>query len=335
MNILDPFANFAFGIVQTAPSPALSGVTFSVQSGNGARFVTGCNIVICSPTSRPLSSTAEIARLTGKATDLFTVTRNQEGGSARAIAVGDLVFQSLTKKTLEDIDAFIFALQTAMALQHNSDGSHKWDGWNKETLTVTRTGNHTFTLPGDVTARYKKGTRFKYNDGAQDYGVVMSDSTFAAGVTTVLLAPNSDYAMAAGTITSPSYSYVNPPDYPTWFTCTVRTFTGTASMTFSTVTTNYARFKIDGKHLTLRAGCLGTTGGVAGIGLVMDVPVDIADSYADTLLGAAISFDGGGTDAVAFCYKYTSSNLVVYKSPIANFGLGAVRGFRIDVEYEI
>jgi len=89
--------------------------------------------------------------------------------------------------------------------------------WIPETLTWTRTGNHTFTIAADVTAIYTKGTRVRYKDGgAFEYGVVTS-SSFGAPNTTVTLITNSDYAMAAATITDTYYSYANPPDFPVTF----------------------------------------------------------------------------------------------------------------------
>jgi hypothetical protein len=96
--------------------------------------------------------------------------------------------------------------------------SFAWNGWeSREFETWTRTGNHTFTLPGDVTSEYRKGTKVQYSDGAVDYAVIGS-SSHAAGTTTVNLIPNTDYTMAAATITGNYISHIeNPRLFPHWF----------------------------------------------------------------------------------------------------------------------
>lgn len=94
----------------------------------------------------------------------------------------------------------------------------EWNGWNKRTETWTRTGNHTFTVSGDVTTTYRKGTKVRYKDGGSyEYGAVAS-SSHAAGTTTVTLITNTDYTMAAATITDKYISYVeNPEGFPQFF----------------------------------------------------------------------------------------------------------------------
>lgn len=92
------------------------------------------------------------------------------------------------------------------------------DGWTEVTDVWTRTGNHTFTASGDVTATYRKGVKVRYKDGgAFEYGVIGS-SSHAAGTTTINLIPNSDYAMAATTITDTWISSIeNPEGFQQWF----------------------------------------------------------------------------------------------------------------------
>jgi preprotein translocase subunit SecE len=92
------------------------------------------------------------------------------------------------------------------------------DGWTAAGVTWTRTANHTFTVSGDVTAAYRKGTKMRYKDGgAYEYGVIASSSV-AGGTTTVNLIVNTDYTMAAATITDNYISYIeNPEAFPVSF----------------------------------------------------------------------------------------------------------------------
>lgn len=91
-------------------------------------------------------------------------------------------------------------------------------GWQEVTETWTRTGNHTFTVAGDLTAKYAKSTLARYKDGgAFEYGVIAS-SAFSSPNTTINLIPNTSYTMAAGTITDTAISYqATPQGFPHWF----------------------------------------------------------------------------------------------------------------------
>lgn len=100
------------------------------------------------------------------------------------------------------------------------------NGWITVSDTWTRTGNHVFTISGDVTSTYRKGAAVRYKDGGSfEYGVIYS-SSHSAGTTTITLITNGDYAMAAATITDKYISYIpNPEGFPVWFNWTP-TFTG-------------------------------------------------------------------------------------------------------------
>jgi hypothetical protein len=93
-----------------------------------------------------------------------------------------------------------------------------YSGWLPAQDVLTRTGNHSFTAPGDLTTKYRKGTKFLcVNGGSDKYGFIRS-SSHSAGVTTVTLMPNTDFLLVAGAITNPRVSYIaNPEGYPSSF----------------------------------------------------------------------------------------------------------------------
>lgn len=102
---MDSHPNFAYSTVSVAPSPASSGTSLTVATGDGALFATQPFNAVVWPTSvQPLTSNAEIIRITGRASDVLTITRAQEGTSARTIVVGDQIAVVLTKKVLTDIE---------------------------------------------------------------------------------------------------------------------------------------------------------------------------------------------------------------------------------------
>lgn len=102
----DAHSNFSYSTVATAPSPATTGTSLVVAAGEGARFPAApFNAVIWPTGVQPLSTNAEIVRVTARATDTLTITRTQEGTSARTVVVGDQIAANITNKTLTDIEA--------------------------------------------------------------------------------------------------------------------------------------------------------------------------------------------------------------------------------------
>ena len=103
--MFDAHANFAYSTVATAPSPASSGTSLVVASGDGSKFpAASFNAVVWPSGAQPLASNAEIVRVTAISTDTFTITRAQESSSARSITVGDQIAAVITKKTITDIE---------------------------------------------------------------------------------------------------------------------------------------------------------------------------------------------------------------------------------------
>jgi len=101
----DQHVNFGYGVVATAPSPATSGTTLVLQTGQGALMpAVPFNGTVWAIGQLALVSTAEIVRVTTIAGDTLTITRAQEGSSARAIVVGDQFAATITAKTLQDVE---------------------------------------------------------------------------------------------------------------------------------------------------------------------------------------------------------------------------------------
>lgn len=89
--------NFAISSVATAPSPATSGTSLVVASGEGARFPGvpfKATIWPSSATTTPAN--AEVVTVTARATDTLTIVRAQESSTARTVVVGDQIAATLT-----------------------------------------------------------------------------------------------------------------------------------------------------------------------------------------------------------------------------------------------
>jgi len=104
----DAHKNFAYSTVATAPSPAASGTSLVVAAGDGAKFPTPpFNVTVWPIGVIPLTTNAEIARCTAISTDTLTLTRAQEGSSARTVIIGDQVAATITAKTLTDVEQLL------------------------------------------------------------------------------------------------------------------------------------------------------------------------------------------------------------------------------------
>lgn len=120
MNPLDAVANFAYGVVTVAPSPADSGTSLSMATADADLFpdpsTQAYNIVVFPSNAAPISTNAEIVRVTAKGSPsggnvAFTITREQESTTARTIVVGDRVALMPTAKTITDIGNSLTLLQ--------------------------------------------------------------------------------------------------------------------------------------------------------------------------------------------------------------------------------
>ena len=101
----DAHKNFSYSTVATAPSPASSGTSLVVASGDGTKFPTvPFNATIWPSASSPTTANAEIVRVTAISTDTFTITRSQESTSARTVVTGDQIAATVTSKMMTDIE---------------------------------------------------------------------------------------------------------------------------------------------------------------------------------------------------------------------------------------
>lgn len=105
----DPHKNLAYSTVAVAPSPAGSGTSLTVATGHGSRFpapgAQGYSCTVWPIGAIPTPANAEIVRVTAVVGDVLTITRVEEGTSARTILVGDQFANTVTQKVLEDIEA--------------------------------------------------------------------------------------------------------------------------------------------------------------------------------------------------------------------------------------
>lgn len=118
--------NFTISTVATAPSPATSGTSLVVASGDGSLFAVNEPAIIFPVNDQPLVANAEIVMVTNVATDTLTITRTQESTSARTIVAGDIIIQGITAKDWNDLVTLVAGKITAFA-DPNADRIVFWD----------------------------------------------------------------------------------------------------------------------------------------------------------------------------------------------------------------
>lgn len=133
----------------------------------------------------------------------------------------------------------------------------------------------------------------------------------------------------------PTYTNVNliqEPIYETrWLTWTPA-YSATGSMTWTSVTTTHAVYKIFGdRQVILDLHALGTTGGTAGQGLNSTIP------FSPSPAGEVQRSAGACSDSIRTVgSQFLDTNLLrVLRYDAANYGLGAARGITTECTYRI
>lgn len=139
----------ATSTVATAPSPATSGTSLVVQSGEGARFPSPPFYAIVHPAnSLPVTANAEKVLVTNVSTDTFTIVRAQGIYTAKSIATGWRISNAIFQ---EDIN-------NSSIIQNEVPGG-SINGSNKDFTLASATGMVTGSLK-----LFKNGIRLKITD---------------------------------------------------------------------------------------------------------------------------------------------------------------------------
>lgn len=208
-------------------------------------------------------------------------------------------------------------------------GADAGDGWYASADSWTYASASTFTVSGDVTAIYTRGTRLKFTQTTVKYAVVVA-SSHAAGTTTVTIAVNSNYTIANAAISDNYYSYAqNPRGYPTWFT-----FDPAATGFTGSVTYTIARYKIDGAAVTVIVLLSGTSNATT---LTFTLPVATsANSTNETAVVAVTDNGSSQTSPGRILLGTSSSTATVGKAMNASGGFtgSGTKGVNAQFVYE-
>lgn len=165
--------------------------------------------------------------------ELQGVTRGAEGYAAKSHNNNCTIAFPVSKSHINNINDALLAYQ---------------NGWTTDANTWTYVSVSTFTISGDYTSIYKKGTKIRFKQGGgYKYATLAIDSTYSAPNTTVTIVVNTDYTIANAAITDNYYSYDDRPvDFPSKFAFTCAPFgSGGSAGTFAQ-TSNTAYFNVTG-----------------------------------------------------------------------------------------
>lgn len=168
--------DFAYGTVLTAPSPATTGTSLVLNSGQGALFPSpatdGAFRAFIWPAGvNPTAANAEEVEVTAISTDTFTITRHV-GGIVRTVVVGDQIAINFGRSYYERI------------LRALVDGV--FEDCLLPGASFTRTDTTHFDSPGDKTAFYTAGRILRiYSGSAYTVHTVVS-SSYSSPKTTIV-----------------------------------------------------------------------------------------------------------------------------------------------------
>lgn len=202
------------------------------------------------------------------------------------------------------------------------------NGWTDTSDVWTRTGNHEFTVPGNLTGTYGPGVKVRYKDtGNFEYGNVYQ-SAFGGSLTQVTLFPNTDFLMATGTtITNRSYSRSeNPEGFPAWFNMSSPAVDASGALTWTTTTTVHSAFRVFGRNIEVSIFLIGTTGGTTSNKIYVGPPVAVVSPFGAAKLGVTQVRDGAaGSSVVGSGFIDNVNGITIYKADDSNWSLGASR----------
>jgi hypothetical protein len=216
-------------------------------------------------------------------------------------------------------------LRKAIMVEHDADGTHgaitptsiavgstTWanliTGWLEAGETWTYVSPNTFTISGDVTAKYTPGTKIRLIQSASTKYFYVIASAFGGATTVITIALNTSYTLANAVISSPFYSYAeNPQSFPREFNYTP-TFANLSGGTL-----NYSSFDIKRGRVHVRWKYTLAGAGVAG-SVTFSTPTPISSTMtavSEIVNGCAYLVDTGVAGYLGMTSWSSSSTLVV------------------------
>lgn len=144
--------NLAYGTVLTPPSPATSGTSLVLNSGEGGNFPTIVSpdiswVTLCPPGVPATMANAEIVKVTNRSSDTLTIVRAQRGTTAKSVASGWQVFLGIYVEDIARSESMVTGIFREALMNGNFD---VWQWGTSGTLadiTFTYLADRWFDVP--------------------------------------------------------------------------------------------------------------------------------------------------------------------------------------------
>lgn len=262
--------NFAYSTILTAPDPATSGTSLTVQSDHGRLFPHPPFSATIWPTgAQPLTTNAEIVLVTDISDDIFTIERTQEGTAARTVVVGDQIAASITAKTLTDTEGnmltwapYILQSGAASVAQTLASATGQLGTGSLFVFPVTipeRLQFNQIMIGNSISWVSSNNTSAKSNSYYSKFGI------YSMNANTLSLISSNSFSIGETLSNSRSFSW----NYPTSTATSGYGYGGFPGGTSLTTTTQFAAFIAGTRIVGLQfGGNMTLTGGVYWIGLL-------------------------------------------------------------------
>lgn len=289
----------------------LPGITFGVDSGSTDSYAIALNPAPSGYVAgMPISFRANTAN-----TDEATLNVNGLGPKSIRLRGANLTTGEIAAGQI------VTVVYDGMNFQLVSRAPIFADGWMPAGETWTFASANTFTVAGDVGAKYPKGTKIRLTQTNNRFFYVIGTS-FSSPNTTVTITGGNEFSLANATITNPAYSYVETPTgFPSSFTWTP-TCSGGGAMTLTGVSVLHARFSIHQEKVFYTVSFSGTTGGTAHSDLLFTTPTNRFLNTAFLIVGTGVGFDGANF-VVTIQFSGSSLNTIRVQKT-GNWNLGFV-----------
>jgi len=159
--------------------------------------------------------------------------------------------------------------------------------------------------------------------GGTTTGIDSFDTSVVIGRIAATLSAGASYNWSVPTFDS--RNLIQRPIYETrWLAWTPTNFYATASMTWTSITTFVANYRIESQRIEILLLAVGTVGGTPSYGLQVVPPM--APTTIETVSSMPVK-DGGGSEAGAVEWESSNSTLQIRKYNQGTWGAGANRGF--------
>jgi hypothetical protein len=191
-------------------------------------------------------------------------------------------------------------------------------------------------------------SRIPYANQYSDFSTTTTNEKYCA-ISTISNAASTDYynvigrfaaTLSAGagyTWSVPTFTAINLIQRPIWETRWLSyqpVYSATGSMTYGSVTTDIARYRLSGRKLDLSIRCFGTTGGSASTGLYFTAP------FQPLLIGVSDPFHAFcvydvATKSATLTWESANSKFLAVKYDTSNWAIAASKYLIGNTQWEI